>query len=85
MTINEMRNILQAENIDLSIYMIPEDTHLLGDTYLALEHYKNGFRVMLIERMQPIEIEYFLDEDSACTYMLKELSSEYPKLKKWLI
>lgn len=85
MTINEMKKILQSEKVDLSIYRILEDTHLLGDTYLALEHYKKGFRVILVERMQRIETEYFLDEDSACIYMLNELSREYPKLKNRLV
>ncbi len=84
MTVQELRKILSKHHVDTSFYSLMEHRPMAGEVYTALDKVNEGYRVRTIERMQTIEEKHFKDEASACRYVLKELTYDYPELKAYL-
>lgn len=84
MTIKDLKTILDKHSVHPTYYKILENNLPVGDTYLHLKKNNTKYSVSFIERNQIMFKEDFSDEHSACQYILKNLSYDYPELKQYI-
>lgn len=84
MTIDELGMILKENEIDEGCYQILNETHNRGEIVIFIDTINKGYRVWITERGKMFSQEFFLDEDSACKYFLRNLGIDFPVLKKYL-
>ena len=84
MTVEDVKRILEQEDIRECAYSIGTNFACLEDSLVGLDITSDTNRVYIVSRDVVME-EYFFDtEDEACRYFLDELSYSYKHLKKYL-
>lgn len=84
MKINDLRKILQENNIYKFDYSLSEDDPPRIECVLCIRKRSDGFDVYSTERDDIVESHSFKSEDEACDYFLLDLSYDYKQLKKYV-
>lgn len=84
MKMNELRDILQKNDVDDEDYSLSENSPPLIETVACLRKIENGYKYYTSDRGEMISEKVFPTEDEACKYFLRLMANDYPGLKKYI-
>lgn len=84
MTVEDVKRILEQENINPNHYSIGAEFRCREDSLEGLDITNDTNRVYSVSR-NVVTDEFFFDtEDEACRFFLKDMAYGYERLKKYL-
>jgi hypothetical protein len=82
MTINDLKRIFQSEGIHKDEVSFADP--VLGEAAGCLRKRGETWIFYVEERGEKGDFKEFASENEACTFLLKDISNAYPRLKKYL-
>ena len=85
LTIKELKNIFDKENINSHAYSFQGNSMpLLESVYFMQKNKNNEFEIYFQERDEVEKIATFVGESEACAFFLLKMSGGFSKLRKYL-